>query len=130
MDQNLRARILAGVLCLWAAAPAVPAASVAASAAHPGEALYRSHCAACHDNGQALRAPSLATLKAMRYQAIYFALTGGKMQDQARALSSAQRAALIDYLVGRQPASDAWIERLRCPLQQLVAAVLQLRLRQ
>ena len=115
MDQNLRARILAGVLCLWVAAPAAPAASVAASGAHPGEALYRSRCAACHDNGQALRAPSLATLKAMRYQAIYFALTGGKMQDQARALSSTQRAALIDYLVGRQPASDAWIERLRCP---------------
>ena len=41
----------------------------------------------CHDHGEALRAPTLATLKGMRYQQIYFALTVGKMQAQAQALT-------------------------------------------
>ena len=101
MDHNSRARILAGVLCVWAAAPA---ASVAASAAHPGEALYRSHCAACHDNGQALRAPSLATLKAMRYQAIYFALTAGKQQAVKAKLSRTGRT-----LAAKHKTMKVWI---------------------
>ncbi len=38
----------------------------------------------CHDHGEALRAPALATLKGMRYQQIYYALTAGKMQATGR----------------------------------------------
>ncbi len=49
--------------------------------------MYQRTCAMCHDHGEALRAPTLATLKGMRYQQIYFALTVGKMQAQGQALS-------------------------------------------
>ena len=66
-----------------------PQAMAAAQAAmgmqtadHPGKAIYDRACAACHNNPEATRSPSLDTLKAMRYQTISYALTQGKMQTQ------------------------------------------------
>jgi polyvinyl alcohol dehydrogenase (cytochrome) len=82
--------------------------------AKSGELVYQRSCAMCHDHGEALRAPTLATLKGMRYQQIYFALTVGKMQPQAQALSALQRSELIDFLIGRARVSDAWTAQLRC----------------
>src|ERR1700733_8875122 len=84
------------------------------AAAQAGELAYQRSCAMCHDHGEALRAPTLATLKGMRYQQIYFALTVGKMQAQAQTLSARQRSELIDYLIGRARVSDAWTAQLRC----------------
>jgi polyvinyl alcohol dehydrogenase (cytochrome) len=82
--------------------------------AKSGELVYQHSCAMCHDHGEALRAPTLATLKGMRYQQIYFALTVGKMQPQAQTLSALQRSELIDFLIGRARVSDAWTAQLRC----------------
>jgi polyvinyl alcohol dehydrogenase (cytochrome) len=79
-----------------------------------GQLVYQHTCATCHDHGEQLRAPTLATLKGMRYQQIYYALTVGKMQAQGKSLSGAQRADLIDYLIGRAQVSDAWTAQLRC----------------
>jgi len=79
-----------------------------------GAQVYQRACAQCHDHAQQLRAPTLATLKGMRYQQIYFALTVGRMQAQGRALRPADRSALIDFLIGRARVSDAWTGRLRC----------------
>jgi polyvinyl alcohol dehydrogenase (cytochrome) len=83
-------------------------------AAQAGEGMYRRTCAMCHDHGEALRAPALATLKGMRYQQIYYALTAGKMQAQGAALTAGQRSDLIDFLIGRARVSDAWTSQLRC----------------
>jgi len=70
--------VWAGILVLGAARGApLP------EAAHGGAQLYQQRCAMCHDHGEALRAPTLSTLKGMRYQQIYYALTIGKMQAQA-----------------------------------------------
>ena len=85
---------------------------------HAGELVYQHHCAQCHDHGEALRAPTLATLKGMRYQQVYYALTVGKMQAQGRALSPTDRSELIDYLIGRARVSDAWTAQLRCTAQR------------
>ncbi len=79
-----------------------------------GELHYQHSCAMCHDHGEALRAPTLSTLKGMRYQQIYYALTVGKMQAQGQALTGQQRADLIDFLIGRTQVSDAWTAPLRC----------------
>jgi polyvinyl alcohol dehydrogenase (cytochrome) len=79
-----------------------------------GEQVYQRTCAMCHDHAEALRAPALATLKGMRYQQIYYALTVGKMQAQAHALSAAERSELIDFLIGRARVSDAWTAPMRC----------------
>ena len=97
---------------------AVVAGSVCAApqqdSAKSGELVYQHSCAMCHDHGEALRAPTLATLKGMRYQQVYYALTVGKMQAQGQALSGVQRSELIDYLIGRARVSDTWTAPMRC----------------
>jgi len=55
-----------------------------------------------------------AALRAMRHGTIHFALTQGKMKQQATGLSEQQIGTLIDFVVGRQVLDDAWITRMRC----------------
>jgi polyvinyl alcohol dehydrogenase (cytochrome) len=87
---------------------------MAPPAEHPGKAVYDKACAACHNNPEATRSPSLATLQAMRYQTIDYALTQGKMQIQASGLTPAEKSAVIDFLVGSEATSDDWIARIMC----------------
>ena len=98
-----------------AAMAAAQAAMQASTADHPGKAIYARTCAACHDNPEATRSPSLETLRGMRYQTVSYALTQGKMQAQAASLSAEERTTLIDYLVGKAATSDDWIAQMRCP---------------
>ena len=82
---------------------------------HPGQAVYRANCAACHDNPEQTRSPAKSTLGSMSYQVLSFALTKGKMQAQAAALSEADRGNLINYLTGRSTATlDAWSKPMMC----------------
>jgi polyvinyl alcohol dehydrogenase (cytochrome) len=92
---------------------AARAASQQDSAA-AGQLVYQRTCSTCHDHAEALRAPTLTTLKGMRYQQIYYALTVGKMQAQGKTLSGPERSELIDYLIGRARVSDAWTGQMRC----------------
>ena len=93
---------------------ALARAQAAMETPHPGKAVYEQSCAACHNHPEATRAPSLDTLKAMRYQTILYALNEGKMKVQAAALSGTQRAAVIDFLVGREATSDEWLTTAMC----------------
>jgi polyvinyl alcohol dehydrogenase (cytochrome) len=86
----------------------------AAAGPHPGEAVYERTCAVCHDHPGTTRAPAFQALKGMRYGTIHFALTEGKMQAQAAALTMTERAAVIDYLVGRGITDDAWVAKMMC----------------
>jgi polyvinyl alcohol dehydrogenase (cytochrome) len=82
---------------------------------HPGQAVYRERCAACHDNPEATRAPAKATLSAMSYQSLSFALTAGKMKVQGEGLTEETRGQLINYLTGRSTATlDAWSAPMKC----------------
>jgi polyvinyl alcohol dehydrogenase (cytochrome) len=82
---------------------------------HPGQALYRLHCAACHDNPEATRAPSKANLEAMSFQTLNFALTQGKMQAQGAALTDETRGQLISYLTGKtQRSTETWSGAMAC----------------
>ncbi len=65
--------------------------------AQDGAAIYKQHCALCHDTPQP-RVPSLSAIKAMSAGAIYSALTTGPMKTQAQGLSRVQILALIGYI--------------------------------
>jgi polyvinyl alcohol dehydrogenase (cytochrome) len=66
-------------------------------AAQDGAAIYKEHCASCHDSAEG-RVPPLSAIKAMSPEAIYTALTNGVMKTQAEGLSTAQVFALIGYI--------------------------------
>src|SRR5213078_3665364 len=77
--------------------------------------------AACHDNPEASRSPAKATLGAMSYQVLSFALTKGKMQAQAAGLSDDERGQLINYLTGRSTSTlDAWSKAMMCDAKRAV----------
>ena len=96
--------------------PAEPVPVSLTDTPHPGEAIYKTNCAACHDNAEATRSPSRETLGKMSFQLINYALTMGKMQVQGQALSDDKRATLINYLIGRSAsAGDGWTQSMMCP---------------
>jgi polyvinyl alcohol dehydrogenase (cytochrome) len=117
---NGRSLVLVLMLHLWAAAPAVAAvpsppddtrnfdalrdkmdASKTAADREklPGAAVYRAHCATCHE-GQAPKAPSRTFLQMMTPEAIDRALTVGIMQREAAALGDDDKRHVAEYLSG------------------------------
>lgn len=73
--------------------------------AQEGPALYKSHCAICHDGGDD-RAPAREVLSRMTAAQILQALEKGAMRSQAAERSRAQRRVLAEYLSGK-PLSEA-----------------------
>ncbi len=91
-------------------------AAVSPPGVHPGEAIYKQYCGACHDQPEATRSPAKDTLKAMSFQVLNFALTEGKMKTQGAALNAEQRAQVISYLIGRDTSNqNAWTQAMMCP---------------
>lgn len=85
--------------------------------AHPGESVFASFCAGCHDGGDP-RAASVDALRAMTADSLRFSLTAGLMQAQGQTLTTSQREAVIDYLAV-PPVSGEWLTENRCsPAQQ------------
>lgn len=84
------------------------------SISHPGRAVYERHCGACHNNPEATRAPSLASLQTMNRSTVEYAITIGYMRIQAKALNATERAQLLDWLALGQTNQTAWIEQVKC----------------
>jgi polyvinyl alcohol dehydrogenase (cytochrome) len=63
------------------------------------EALYRDHCAACHETG-ASRAPTRAAMGQLTADQIRYALTSGKMKTQGAELTRVQVDAMVLFLAG------------------------------
>lgn len=78
----------------------------------PGAALYRQHCASCHE-GQVPKAPQKVFLHMLSADSIHRALTSGIMQAQAAALNDQQRREVADYLGAAMGTGGA---RLQAPL--------------
>ncbi|MEH6548636.1 MAG: alpha/beta fold hydrolase [Pseudomonadales bacterium] len=78
-----------------------------------GPLLYKTHCALCHSN-PAVRAPTFSALKGMSQSKVLFAMTEGKMKDQASALSDEQREALARYLTAGVEDPRAWEATADC----------------
>jgi polyvinyl alcohol dehydrogenase (cytochrome) len=97
--------VVASGLALMVAARAVTIAQNEPAPAGQGEALYRAHCASCHD-GLAQRAPARAVLEQMTRSNILFAITKGDMKQQAASLTENEKVTLADYL-GKVPSSGS-----------------------
>jgi polyvinyl alcohol dehydrogenase (cytochrome) len=93
----------------------VVANTVAATGPHPGEEVYKQHCASCHDVPDVTKAPSRETLARMASGQITNALITGRMAAQAAALTSQQVSYVSDYLSDAAAVDDSWIAAMRCP---------------
>ena len=65
--------------------------------AQDGAAIYKQHCATCHESPQG-RTPTVDTLRAMSNAAILRTLETGVMREQAKDLSGQERSAVAQYL--------------------------------
>ena len=119
-------RILASTLALSAAAllascstatqdTTQTAAVTTPAGPHPGEGVYKQHCASCHDNPELTKAPTRETLARMTSGMITNALMTGKMIPQATMLSSQQVSYVSDYLSEAAVIDDSWMAAMRCP---------------
>ncbi len=81
--------------------------------AQDGGAVYREHCAGCHDKGQG-RIPPASALRALSAPAILDALENGVMKIQAAALTKPEKAAVSEYL-GTAPAVETKSAANACP---------------
>ena len=82
----------------------VPAILAAQSQAPNGEAVYRQHCAGCHD-GTMPRMPTRDALRAVTPESIETALASFSMRRQGAALSPAERRVVAEFLSGRTAGS-------------------------
>lgn len=78
--------------------------------AGPGAAVYRQHCASCHDSG-AVRIPSRAILQQRTSATILKALNSGVMKQQGATLSLGERTTVAAWL-GRKTAVSIDASRL------------------
>ena len=79
---------------------------LAALQAEDGAALYRKHCAACHDSGAA-RVPSHEALKRLSPERILLALESGSMMMMGARRTAQERHSIAEFLAakpfGREP---------------------------
>jgi polyvinyl alcohol dehydrogenase (cytochrome) len=83
-------------VALWWAAAGQPAAQ---DTVPNGAALYREHCASCHDAGAA-RAPAREDFRAMLPARVLAAMETGPMISMATGLAAAERRAIAEFLTG------------------------------
>jgi polyvinyl alcohol dehydrogenase (cytochrome) len=81
---------------------AIPAMAAAQQAAPNGEAVYKQHCAGCHE-GSLPRMPNREALRGMSPEAVDTALSSFSMRRQGAALSPAERRAVAAFVTGRAP---------------------------
>ena len=90
-----------------------------------GEALYKQHCATCHDAGMP-RAAARSVLEKLSPDSIRDTLDAGSMVQQAAALPRAQKDAIIGYLTRNSAPQPAVAVNSQCaPEKQTYSATLR-----
>ncbi len=82
-------------------------------AAQDGEALYRTHCAICHDEDTDARVPNREVMKAMSPVQILTSLEKGTMSTQGADRSRAERRAIAQFLSGKPAGPDSIVSSPR-----------------
>lgn len=83
------------------------------SPAQIGEQLYKTHCAACHDQGID-KAPVVDDLKRLSAHQILLTLEIGRMQPQASNMSKDEKALVAGYLAGSGKQDTRWLDDAMC----------------
>src|SRR5262245_32483297 len=91
----MRSRLALAVLV-----SALPSVASAQQSVPDGEALYKEHCAACHDRSLP-RIPSREALRGLSPEVVDTALSSFSMRRQGAALSPAERRAVAAFVTGR-----------------------------
>jgi len=81
--------------------------------AQGGSAIYREHCASCHDAGVG-RAPLPAALKQMSPTNVQFALKSGVMQVQGSALTQSEIRTVSEFVTGKAAAKEEFDRQAYC----------------
>jgi polyvinyl alcohol dehydrogenase (cytochrome) len=81
--------------------------------AQDGAALYKQHCARCHEGGVA-RAPQTAALKLMSPENMQFALISGAMQNQGGTLTRPEIRAVSEFVTGKATAAQPFDKSAYC----------------
>lgn len=90
----MRTSTILFALLMWCCAPAL--------AQQDGAALYATHCAQCHDAGDAQsRVPARSTIQAMSFDHVLGTLTSGSMAAMAKERSDAERRAIAAFVTGK-----------------------------
>src|SRR5215467_11950338 len=89
-----------------------------------GEALYKQHCATCHEAGVP-RAAARSVLEKLSPDSIRTTLDAGSMVQQAAALPRAQKDAIVAYLTRSYAPQPAVAVNSQCaPEKQTYSAML------
>jgi len=103
-------RLLALAILAWTGAT-----SASADAPDDTAALFKTHCAICHEVPET-KAPPTDTLRRLPASSILMAMELGKMQPQAAVLKQEQRVRIAKWLAAAEDARrDAWITEKACP---------------
>lgn len=112
--RSFRSRAALAVLAVLSAGAVCAADS--ADSLNPGEVLYKTRCAACHDNAVG-RIPNTAALRARPPEQVFAALRTGIMRPQSEGIAVFNLQGIVQYLTGREPPEVAANvpEPNRCP---------------
>jgi polyvinyl alcohol dehydrogenase (cytochrome) len=84
-------------------------------------ALFKTHCAGCHENADT-KAPPTANLRKMPVQRISQTMEMGIMQPMAAALTPEQRRQVAQWLAAEEDAKrNQWLQARACPRETPVA---------
>jgi polyvinyl alcohol dehydrogenase (cytochrome) len=91
--------------------------------AQDGQALYRAHCASCHESGAQTRAPSREALRQLTPERILDALEaqGRPMSVQGLARTQAERRALAQFLSGKPFGTEKPLDLTQANCKQAAA---------
>uniref|UniRef100_UPI0012FDCE71 c-type cytochrome n=1 Tax=Bradyrhizobium japonicum TaxID=375 RepID=UPI0012FDCE71 len=106
----MRPSFVVTALLIWCSAPAL--------AQQDGAALYATHCAQCHDAGDAQnRAPARGAMQAMSFDHVLGTLTSGSMAAMAKERSDDERRAIAAFVTGKAAINSASDGQGRCTQQ-------------
>jgi polyvinyl alcohol dehydrogenase (cytochrome) len=111
MSENaMRLSVVAIGMLIWCCSPA--------DAQQDGAALYATHCAQCHDAGDAQsRVPARSAMQAMSFEHVLGTLATGSMAAMAKERSDEERRAIAAFVTGKAATGTVADAQGRCTQQ-------------